>query len=71
MAAPPPFGRDLFHCEEPSLSWDCRFCPRIRVYEGGRPGIAENCATCQTCGCLTVGAEDLTTIAALIDLHLI
>jgi hypothetical protein len=58
-----------------SLSWACKFgsCSKLRVYEGGRPGLAEDLGWCPVCKYLCCETEPnvQSTIAAMIDQHLI
>ena len=56
---------------EPSLSWLCAFCGKLRIWEGGRPEIADHCKWCATCGSLVaVDAKDQEAVAKSIDRHL-
>jgi len=58
-----------------TLSWDCAFCPKTRVYEGGCP-LALSLDECPTCGskvavsCADREALKAATNAAIVK-HLI
>jgi hypothetical protein len=58
--------------DEASLSWDCAFCGRLRVFEGGRPFDFGRLDTCAACGSrIAAKPADRVALAALIDNHLL
>jgi hypothetical protein len=64
-------NRKCCSANEPSLGWLCAFCGMLRIWEGGRPKIADHCEWCAICGSLVVGApKDQEAVAKLIDRHL-
>lgn len=57
---------------EPSMSWNCAFCEKLRIYEGGRPfdfGHLDTCTRCESRVAATLA--DRATVAAMIDKHLL
>jgi hypothetical protein len=57
--------------EQQSLSWHCRFCSKLRIYEGGRPQAFSHLDTCQYGSRVATTPHDRAAIAALIDKHLL
>src|SRR5579862_8597976 len=43
---------------EPSLSWPCAFCPKIRIWEGGRPDKFCHLDSCAACGYRVADTSD-------------
>lgn len=69
---PIEFGKAQPLPDEPSLSWLCAFCGKLRIYEGGRPGLFDHLDTCGTCGSrIATEPKDKAALIAMIDLHLL
>lgn len=47
----PNDDRQRIEASEPTFSWPCVFCGKLRIYEGGCPSKASRLDNCPTCGC--------------------
>jgi len=69
--APRRRDREQAPTEQQSLSWDCAFCSKLRIYEGGRPQGFSHLDTCHCGSRVATTPHDRAAVAALIDQHLV
>jgi hypothetical protein len=67
-----PLHRKPCSASEPSLSWLCAFCGKLRIWDGGRPGISDHCKWCSMCDSSVVfDSKYQEAIIAAIDQNLL